>query len=126
VIVMLLAIAATPSFDPFHVLISLLLPLLFHAFYLGVLYFELSSWMFLHLFVPLLLLFGIQFHSFGAWQKGMMIYYVLLANLHYSVLPHPVGRKARKRSTSKINRDLERLIAQGWIDRRESGRPGSA
>jgi hypothetical protein len=113
---MLIAIAATPSVDPFHILISLLLPLMFHAFYLRLLHSVLSFWMFLHLFVPLLLLFAIQFHSFGAWQKSMMLYFVLLANLHYGLLPHSVGKKARKQSTPKINRDLERLIAEGWID----------
>jgi hypothetical protein len=116
--VMLVAIAATPSVDPFHILISLLLPLMFHAFYLRLLHSVLSFWMFLHLFVPLLLLFAIQFHSFGAWQKIMMLYFVLLANLHYGLLPHPVAKTTRKKSTPKINRDLERLIAEGWIDRK--------
>ena len=116
--VMLVAIAATPSVDPFHTLLSLLLPLLFHAFYLRLLHSVVSFWMFVHLFVPLLLLFAIQFHSFGAWQKCLLLYFVFLANLHYGLLPHPAGKKARKQSTRKINRDLERLIAEGWIDRK--------
>jgi hypothetical protein len=116
--VMLVAIAATPSVDPFHILISLLLPFMFHAFYLRLLHSVLSFLMFLHLFVPLLLLFAIQFHSFGAWQKCMILYVVVLANLHYGLLLHPVGKKARTESTPKINRDLERLVAEGWIDRK--------
>ena len=116
--VMLGAIAATPSADPFHVLLSLLLPLVLHAFYLWLLHSRLSFWMFLHLTVPLLLLVAVQFQSFGAWQKSLLIYFVLLANWHYGLLPHPVGMRARKQSPPTVNREFERLIAEGWIDKK--------
>jgi hypothetical protein len=115
---MLIAITATPSVDSSHILISLLLPLTLHAFYVWFLRSVLNSGVctVLHLFSPLLLLFAVQFHSYGAWQKTTLLYFVLVANLHYSLLPHPARKKARGQTASKTSRHLERLIAEGWID----------
>jgi hypothetical protein len=117
-IVMLIAIVATPSVDPLHVLISLVLPFIFYVFYLKLLHSLVRFLMLVHLAAPVLMLFAIQFHSYGAWQKSMMMYFVLLANFHYGLLPHPVRRNAHRRPTRGMNRDLERLIAEGWIDRK--------
>jgi hypothetical protein len=116
--VMLVAIAATPSIHPLHILISLLLPVMLHAFYLRLLSSVLGLWKFLHPSVPLLLALAVQFHSYGAWQKSMILYLVLLANIHYGLLSPPVRGKKRKRPVSMTNRELERLVAEGWIDRR--------
>ena len=115
---MLVVIAATPSMHPFHILISLLLPITFHAFYFRLLYPILGFWKFLHPSVPLLLLLVTQFHSYGAFQKGMILYLVALANFHYSLLSHLPRTKARAQTVRRANRDLERLIAEGWIDRK--------
>jgi hypothetical protein len=114
--ILLIAIAATPSFDSFHLFISLLLPFLFYAYYLTLLYSHVSFWMFLHLFVPLIVLLAIHYHSFGAWQKSMIIYFGLVANVHYSFLPAPGRKTVRKQSASESNWDrVERRIAEEGV-----------
>jgi hypothetical protein len=115
--IMLIAIAATPSFDSFHIFISLLLPALLYLYYLTRLFSDLSGWMFLHLFTPLILLLAIRYHSFGAWQKAMIIYFGLVANVHYASFPHPVRKKKRKKRPRETQWDRDdRRIADGLVD----------
>lgn len=116
VMTLLTLIAATPSFDAFHIMISLLLPLMLYVYYWTLLYSGVSYWSFLHMSVPLILLLAIRYHSFGAWQKSMIIYFGAIANMHYRFLPPPIKKTARKRPTSESRweRD-ERRLAEGVV-----------
>lgn len=77
-----------------------------------------SFWAFLHLFIPLFLLLAIQYHSFGGWQKSMIVYFGLVTNVHYQMLPHPIRKKApkkgRKFTRNNWDRD-DRRIAEGAV-----------
>jgi len=122
-IALLSAIAATPSFDSFHIFISLLLPFILYVYYLTLLYSGASRWMFLHLCIPVILLFAIRFHSFGAWQKSMILYFGLVANVHYGLLPGPARKMAQRRPSSETQWDRdERRLAEGWIGKSRTQR----
>jgi len=114
--IMLALVAATPSIHPFHILVSLALPAIFQAFYFRLLYSVAGSWRALLPSVPLLLLLVPSLHSYGALQKSMILYVVVLANLHYGLLSRPWRTNARKRTDSGTSRNLDRLIAEGWVE----------
>lgn len=82
-VVLLAAIAVTPSLDGFHHLFSFLLLLLLFGYYGLVLYKAESGWLFAHLAAPVVLVFGIGFHSYGLWQKMFIVYIVGAAVVHH-------------------------------------------
>ncbi len=86
----LIAVAATPSVDTFHLLCSVLLLLLLFSHYALLLYRAGGPWWLAHLTVPLALLLATQFHSYGAWQKALVLYFLAAAVLHH----HLLGREA--------------------------------
>ena len=94
---LLAVIAVTPSFDLLHLFLSLLLPLAVYVYYAFI--FPCSAaplWMVLHLSIPVVLAVATGFHSYGAWQKCLIVYFVLLANLHWRCLPPPTEPKQGK------------------------------
>jgi hypothetical protein len=84
--VLLALVAVTPSWDAFHVLASLVLIVLLYGYYAHLLHAARSAGLLPHLAAPVLLLFATQFHSYGAWQKGLIVYFVGVINVHYHVL----------------------------------------
>lgn len=81
---LLAVVAATPSFDSDHLFVSGVLLLSLYVYY-AVLFHRLASrWLWLHLPMPVLLLFLTQLHSYGLWQKSLILYYLLVINLQYS------------------------------------------
>jgi hypothetical protein len=98
-LLLLIVVAATPSLDGFHFLCSIALLALFYSFYAVLLYRSHNPWFLPHLATPVMLLLATQFHSFGLWQKSLIVYFVLAANIHYAVLQHAaaLGARARRR-----------------------------
>jgi hypothetical protein len=84
--VFLLVVAATPSYNAFHLVSSALLLLVLLGYYAALLYHAESLWLFAHLSVPLVLAVAIDFHSYGLWQKSLICYFVLLAVIHHHLL----------------------------------------
>ncbi len=77
-------IAVTPSEGTGHVFWSLVLPLLFYAYYARVLIEADSFGVFAHLAVPFVLVCVTL--NYGLWQKCLIIYFLIVANIHYQVL----------------------------------------
>jgi hypothetical protein len=50
--------------------------------------------MLIHLAVPVLLVAGTQFHSYGVWQKGLICYFVVVATVHDHLLRRNPARPA--------------------------------
>src|SRR5262245_47306614 len=79
-------VAVTPSFDGVHLMYSGFLFVLLFVYY-GVLTYRNKIIAFiLHVQVPFALLAATQLHSYGAWQKGFIVYLVLAATIHEHAL----------------------------------------
>lgn len=97
--VLLAFVAATPSVGSDHLLVSGVLLLSLYIYY-AILFHRLESrWLWLHLPMPILLVFLTRMHSYGLWQKSLILYYLLVINLQYSA-------------------------SKDWLDAAKSSRPG--
>ncbi len=120
---LLAVIAVTPSFDLLHVFLSLLLPLVVYVYYAFIFYSAATLWMLLHLSIPVVLAVATGFHSYGAWQKCLILYFVLLANLHWRCLPPPTEAKQRKPARrgdrwDEVEEIMRNLDDRSWRARR--------
>lgn len=100
---LLLAVASTGSYGGFHLFCSLLLLLLLFGYYTFLLVRANSFWLFAHLFVPVVLGFATRLHSYGVWQKGFIVYFVLVCTVHHHLLARqlPRRRDSRKQRVKK-------------------------
>jgi hypothetical protein len=103
-VLLLLLVAASPSSDSFHGLCSLLLLLLLFAHYTWLLYRLGGPWVFAHLAVPVSLMLGTQFHSYGLWQKGLILYFLATVVVHYHVLKLGTAGGRRSGRTQALGR----------------------
>jgi hypothetical protein len=99
-VILLFIVATTDSFGGFHLLASLALLLALYVYYAVLLFRAQSFWVFGHLFVPIMLGLGTQAHSYGLWQKSLIVYFVLATAIHYEwlmrLLPRPRSTRKRK------------------------------
>jgi hypothetical protein len=86
VTIFLFLVAATPSENDFHGFCSFVVLGLLFCYYAAVLLGEDRIWMWVHLALPVLLLLAIRFHSYGLWQKSLIVYFVLAVNVHHWML----------------------------------------
>ena len=87
---LLFVVAVTPSLQVLHVFCSLALLLLLFAHYGRLLRESQSPWLVLHVVVPFAVAMASGFHSYGLWQKSMILYFVALATVRH----HLLGRRA--------------------------------
>jgi hypothetical protein len=80
-LVLLAVIALTPSPDTGHTVAALVLLGFVFGWYALRLYRVASPWLFAHLAVPPLLLLATQASSYGVWQKLIVVYFLLAANI---------------------------------------------
>jgi hypothetical protein len=92
--VLLAVVAVTPSWGGFHLFCSILLLLLLYSYTARVLRRAASLWLFPHLLVPAVLAGLTRFHSYGAWQKSLIAYFVLVVVFHDHVLAQQLKRNA--------------------------------
>lgn len=94
-------VAITPSGTLFHDVVAVCLLVGLYAFF-GVLAGPLPRLVLIgHLTAPVWLLFLTQFHSAGLFQKCVIVYFVLVANVHHHFLERPEPRpEPRPRRTS--------------------------
>lgn len=100
---LLLAVATTDSYGGVHLLCSLLLLLVLFSYYAFLLFRANSFWFFGHLFVPIVLGLATRLHSYGIWQKGFIVYFVLVCTVHHHLLARQLAgqRKRRKKRLKK-------------------------
>ncbi len=79
-LLLLAVVAATPSPDGLHTLAALLLGLVF-GWYAIRLYRVASPWLLVHLAAPILALVLTAAQSYGLWQKLVVVYFLLAANI---------------------------------------------
>jgi hypothetical protein len=91
----LLLVALTRSEDGFHLLCSFVVLALLYVYYAVVLGKVGLVCQVGHLLVPLLLVGITQLHSYGLWQKSLIVYFLLAANGEYSFLHRPVPRSGK-------------------------------
>lgn len=83
---LLFLVAVTPSVQGFHLLCSLLLLLLLFGHYWRLLRASGSPWFILHAVAPFLLVLATGCHSYGLWQKCLILYVVVLVNVRHYML----------------------------------------
>jgi hypothetical protein len=106
--VLLAVVALTPSPDTGHTLAAFVLLGLVFGWYALRLYRVSSPWLIVHLAVPLLLVVHLA-SSYGAWQKLIIVYFLVAANIDCLLatgrlsLPGPddFGRKPRRKVRGK-------------------------
>lgn len=100
---LLFVVAVTPSFNGFHLLCSFALLLLLFVHYGRLLRDSGSPWFVLHVLAPLALALASGSHSYGLWQKSLILYVVVLANVRHHLLGQrrpgrqPYGRRMEYR-----------------------------
>jgi hypothetical protein len=117
---LLIIVAATPSWDEFHGLCSALLIGLLYGFYAVVLRRSDSPWFYAHLAFPVAWLLAIRFHSYGLWQKGLILYFLLAVNVHHGVIStwSPSAKDARRGALPKKRKVYVVDAGQCWARRR--------
>jgi hypothetical protein len=83
---LLFIVAVTPSLQAFHLLSSLLLLLLLFGHYWRLLRDSGSPWLLFHSSAPFALVLLSGCHSYGLWQKCLILYLVALANVRHHFL----------------------------------------
>ena len=105
---LLVIVAVTPSLWPLHELCSLLLLSLLYWYFALLFYAWESRWrwlLFVHLPAPLALVIVTQCHSYGLWQKSLIVYFVVVINIHYHLVVRYLPRLARLRKSARGRND---------------------
>jgi hypothetical protein len=95
-LLLLLAVAVTPSSGAFHGLYSFLLLGLLFSHYALLLYRWGGPWFLAHLAAPVALLLATRLHSYGAWQKALILYFLAAAIVHHHILSWHADRATRR------------------------------
>jgi hypothetical protein len=108
---LLFIVAVTPSLDGFHILSSFLLMLLLFGHYWRLLRDSGSPWIIFHVLVPFALVLLSGCHSYGLWQKCLILYLVALANLRHH-------RLCRMSESEPVSESSSELFGGGGVNRR--------
>jgi hypothetical protein len=108
-VLLLLIVAATPSYSAFHLLTSLVLLTVLFGYYGLLLRRANSLWFLPHLMIPVILVLATRFHSYGLWQKSFISYIVLAAVIHTHLLGEIELHPQRKHGGAKRRRKVYRL-----------------
>jgi len=99
-LVFLIVVVATPSLDATHDACATALLFLLFVYYAGLLILTRTSfWLYVHLAAPLILM-PLLAGGYGPLQKGLIVYLLVLVNIHWHVLQNmsPLGHGARQPS----------------------------
>lgn len=107
--VLLAIVASTPSTDVFHLCIAMLLLLLLYLYFAFLFYRLESRWFWVHLVAPVLIVLLTRLHSYGLWQKSLIVYYLAAMNAQYYACAGWLRASRQERSSWKLpSRDTER------------------
>ncbi len=96
---LLIAVAATPSYDDLHTACALAAMFLLFAYYTALLYRgDFLFWFTMHLLTPSFLMMASRLESYDVWQKGMILYFLLATIVHQHALAQWLARSSRKKS----------------------------
>ena len=97
---LLAIVAATPSNDSWHTSCALTAMALMFVHYAVLLYRADSIfWLVMHLLTPSLLMMASRLESYGIWQKGMILYFVMATIVHQHSLSQWLPKDNRPRRT---------------------------
>jgi hypothetical protein len=88
---LLVLVAVTPSQNIGHLGASFMLLGLLYLYHATLLWDARSRWFRIHLFVPILVLGLTGAHSYGLWQKGLILYGLAAMNLHAAYARRKAG-----------------------------------
>ncbi|MGF1577892.1 MAG: hypothetical protein ACFCD0_00860 [Gemmataceae bacterium] len=112
--ILLLIVVATQSWDVGHLICSFLLLGLLYGYY-AIILLRIQFPLFVgHLCLPVLISYMTQFHSFGLWQKSMILYFLLAINIHYYVI---VFRHTQFKNSLHQKKDQERKVIDHHLGR---------
>lgn len=92
---MLAYVARSPSVGLEHNVVALVLMFQVYVYYAFLFYRCESRWFWVHLFVPATIALATRMHSYGLWQKSLILYFLLAMNLQY----HTFSQWRRKRQS---------------------------
>lgn len=94
---MLLAVvAATPSYDSLHTTCAGVAMGLMFVYYAVVLYrADAMFWLLMHLLTPSVLMMASRLESYGIWQKGMILYFLMATVVHQHYLAQWLPKRSR-------------------------------
>jgi hypothetical protein len=118
-VVLLAVVALTPSFDLDHAWAAFALMGLVYLYYALRLGLAGSPWLYAHLAFPVLLAVATSFSSYGIWQKGFVVYFLLAVNL--DALP-ATGRWAEFGLADLLRRRKKRTTYHLKVKRRRTER----
>jgi hypothetical protein len=121
-LVLLAVVALTPSPDTGHTLAAFVLLGLVFGWYAVRLYRVLSPWLVLHLAVPLLLVAHVA-SSYEAWQKLIVVYLLLAANIDCLLATGRLSLPGPDAFQQKPRRGVRRRFAPRVIWRRNDRPP---
>jgi hypothetical protein len=107
---LLFIVAVTPSLEGFHNLSSFALMMLLFGHYWRLLRDSGSPWVIIHVSVPFALVLLSGCHSYGLWQKSLIVYLVALANLRHH-------RLCRMREREPVSEPSSELFGGGGVNR---------
>lgn len=120
-VLLLLVVLVTPSLDSaLHETGAAFLLCLLFGYYAIQLVLAQSGWLYLHLAMPIALVPLLSL-GYGPWQKGLIVYLVLIINIHWQLLPPIQARSARgRRRVPSLRRRVVYVIepSRAW-ERRE-------
>lgn len=113
---LLLLVAATPSLNPLHETASILLLLLLFTFYAGMLIAAQTNWLYGHLVMPILLL-PLLALGYGPWQKGLIVYLLLVINVDWHLCRGWPTPFRKRRAAPAFRRRVVYVVAPGksWV-----------
>jgi hypothetical protein len=120
---LILIVSLTSSSGAFHLLTSLLLLLILFSFFGSLIRRAGNPCLWLHLTVPVLLVFATRFHSYGLWQKSLIVYFILAAVFHVHILQRNLQnpREARRDQPRKRRKVYQLEPGPVWQRRKQRG-----
>jgi hypothetical protein len=97
-------VAATPSTGEWHQICAIVAMAIMFVYYAVLLYYgDQLFWLMMHLLSPSFALMASHYESYGVFQKGMILYFLMATIVHQSVLAQWLPKRAyprRKRATA--------------------------
>jgi hypothetical protein len=122
-LVFLVVVVATPSLDATHDACATTLLFLLFVYYAGLLILAQTSWLYAHLAVPLMLM-PLLAGGYGPLQKGLIVYLLVLINIHWHLLEgmSPLRHRERQRGPA-LRRHVIYVVEDGkaWTRRERLG-----
>jgi hypothetical protein len=101
---LLVVVATTPSNDALHIECAFAAMGLLFVYYAALLYqADAMFWLLMHLLTPSVLMMASRLESYGIWQKGMILYFLIAIIAHQHGLAEELPpRRQRKHARTRV------------------------